>query len=73
MDLGFWVIEGRLGHQRLGSSIDGDAAGIRVHDEAVVDIGFLFAKCEWFVRSYTWVLFDRSSRDTASIDDLVFV
>jgi hypothetical protein len=43
VNLALWVVERSEFLQRQGASVNGDAAGVGVGNEAVVDVGLFFA------------------------------
>lgn len=73
MNLAVRVIERRNLVERRRASIDWDAAGVGVHNETVVNIWLLFAKCKDCLGTDVWIRFNWSGRDASVVDHLVLV
>ena len=73
MNLALWMVERRELLQRRGTSIDGDAAGVGIGNEAVVDVRLFLLQGESLFGADARVLFDGPSGNAAIVYDLVLV
>lgn len=73
MEVGGGVVEGCEGAEGEGSGVEGDGMRVRVHEEAVVEVGFGGAEGEGGVRLEGWVGFDGAGGDAGGVEGEVRV